>query len=150
MTDEEIKQNALKCADDFIADATFKRYMRDTYIAGAHSRDEEIKELKEEIESLKEQYNSCFDGFSKRGTKLKELLKENVKLSNPLISVKDRLPEESRKHMGRLSDTVFVITDKGDGTSARYDWSTKTWCPAKILQGHITNWMPIPQIKKGE
>lgn len=40
----------------------------------------EVKELKEEIEFLQEQYKSCFDGFLKRGTKLGELMKENVKL----------------------------------------------------------------------
>lgn len=69
---------------------------------------------------------------------------------NPWISVEERLPEESREHRGWLSDTVFVVTNKGDGTSARYDIATKTWCPAKILQGSITHWMPILQIKKGE
>ena len=42
-----------------------------------------IKEkLKEEIESLQEQYKTCFDGFEKRGTKLGELMMENVKLRN--------------------------------------------------------------------
>lgn len=69
---------------------------------------------------------------------------------NPWISVKERLPEESKKHKGWLSDTVFVATNRNDGTSARYDHATKTWCPAKILQGKITRWMPIPQIAKGE
>lgn len=146
MTNEEIKQNALKCADDFIADATFKRYIRDTYIAGAHSRDEEIKELKEEIESLKEQYNSCFDGFSKRGTKLGELIKENVKLSNPWISVEDRIPEEYEivfvsfgedkhfKGIGYISDAIDEV------------WYLERW-------GHrddVTHWMSIPELKKGE
>lgn len=68
---------------------------------------------------------------------------------SPWISVEDRLPEESEKHKGWLSDTVFVVTNQGDGTSARYDLATKTWCPAKILRGHITHWMPIPGLSKG-
>lgn len=42
----------------------------------------EVKKLKEEIESLQEQYKTCFDGFEKRGTKLGELMMENVKLRN--------------------------------------------------------------------
>lgn len=44
----------------------------------------EVKELKEEIKSLQEQYKSCFDGFLKRGTKLGELMKENVKLKKSI------------------------------------------------------------------
>lgn len=44
----------------------------------------EVKELKEEIESLQEQYKSCFNGFVKRGTKLGELMKENVELKKKI------------------------------------------------------------------
>ena len=82
MTEEQIKQNAEAYASklverDYHEDIWLDLY--DAYIAGAHSRDEEIKELKEEIESLQEQYDSLFDGFSKRGKKLGELMKENVK-----------------------------------------------------------------------
>lgn len=65
---------------------------------------------------------------------------------NPWTSVVDSLPQESKKYKGCLSDTVFVMTNKNDGTSARYDHATKTWCPAKILQGSITHWMPIPEV----
>lgn len=63
---------------------------------------------------------------------------------SPWISVDERLPKESEKHRGSFSDAVFVVTNQGDGTSARYDYATKTWCPAKILRGHITRWMPMP------
>lgn len=149
MTDEQIKQNAeeyilplkgLPGADENI---TFIAAIREAHIAGAHSCNEEIKELQTELESLRK-------GFYERGDKLKMLMLENNKLRNPWISVEDRLPEESKKYKGWLSDTVFVVTNKDDGTSARYDHATKTWCPAKILQGSITHWMPIPQIEKGE
>lgn len=50
------------------------------YCNSINKHRKEVKELKEEIESLQEQYKSCFNGFSKRGTKLGELMKENVKL----------------------------------------------------------------------
>lgn len=175
----EIKQNALKAEKEH---GNFNyQYQGEAfnkgYIAGAHSRDEEIKELKEEIESLKEQYNSCFEGFSKRGTKLGELMKENVKLNNPWISVEDRLPEKNC--------TVFVTTNGLDEDVAHFRVKSKRFITVakekqKLLKKEestgsysicgdcikeeryyskgereditdsVTHWMPIPELKKGE
>ena len=100
MIEEQIKQNAEAYATKNYGEYDEHDYTdhsgsnmchavsEKAFIAGAHSRDEEIKELKEEIESLQEQYNICFDGFTKRGTKLGELMKENVKLRNLILKVK--------------------------------------------------------------
>jgi hypothetical protein len=136
MTDEQIKQNAIKAAADFKDWHHPQMSFYDGYIAGAHSRDEEINKLQEEnlhMESLLSMHRKMTGEYE---LKLQ-------KLCDPWISVEDRLPEESKKYKGWLSDTVFVVTNKDDGTSARYDHATKTWCPAKILQGSITHWMPI-------
>jgi len=136
MTEEQIKQNAIKAAADFKDWHHPQMSFYDGYIAGAHSRDEEINKLQEEnlhMESLLSMHRKMTGEYE---LKLQ-------KLCDPWISVEDRLPEESKKYKGWLSDTVFVVTNKDDGTSARYDHATKTWCPAKILQGSITHWMPI-------
>lgn len=133
MTDEQIKQNAEEYYDKLdlitIEVENEPNSIVEAYVAGAHNRNEEIEMWKRVVE---------------------ERQLEIEKLRNPLISVTDQLPEKSKKYKGWLSDTVFVITNKNDGTSARYDHETKTWCPAKILQGSIAHWMPIPELKKGE
>lgn len=76
MTEEQIKQNAEKYAlkKTLISTDSFHG-MVENYLAGAHSRDEEIKELKTELESIRK-------GFYERGDKLKELMPANNKLRN--------------------------------------------------------------------
>ncbi len=144
MTDEQIKQNAEAYADKAAPITEQKRGIplaihtaaEVAYLAGAHSRDREVMDLEHLLKAER--------------TTNKVLAESNEKLRNPWISVEERLPQESKKYKGWLSDIVFVITNKNDGTSARYDHATKTWCPAKILQGSITHWMPILEVKKGE
>lgn len=156
MTDEQIKQNAEHHIRELGVQGESRYFEMNGYIAGAHSRDEEIKELKEEIESLKEQYNSCFEGFSKRGTKLRELMKENVKLSNPWISVEDGLPEEDKEEE-YWSVEVYVRNEYGGTTAACYNYKRKEWHltygrleGGSLIHTNITHWMPIPELKKGE
>lgn len=62
MTEEQIKQNAIKAATEFKNWRHPQISFYDGYIAGAHSRDEEIKELETELESLRK-------GFYERGDK---------------------------------------------------------------------------------
>lgn len=128
MTDKEIKQNAEEYANSMYDKQYQSELWKECYtihIAGSHSRDEEVKRLYNRLEHFRSIINN---------------------LRNPWISVEDSLLQESKKYKGWLSDTVFVMTNKNDGTSARYDHATKTWCPAKILQGSITHWMPIPEV----
>lgn len=79
MTEEQIKQNACEYAS--IGRGAFQTYeeyaqLRDAFIAGAHSRDEEIERLKE----IRDEY---LYGFKKAD-------KELQNLRNPWISVKDK------------------------------------------------------------
>ena len=149
MTDEQIRQNAEKYADQFIS-RCFCGEWKDVvlyFTAGAHSRDEEIKELKEEIESLKENEKELFDGFKKRGTKLGELMKENVKLRNPWISVENRLPEEDKDVFVRkiCTNGIFYLVGKVLNGGKWYCYGFG-WQDADA----ITHWMPIPELKKGD
>ena len=165
MTDEQTKQNAEEYAKKIYHYTVGKAAAIRDFIAGAHSLDDEIKELKEEIESLQEQYNTCFDGFTKRGTKLGELMKENVKLRNdnkdleqalacaedvvdiqrkelkqlrnPCISVEERLPEEPL--------TICAVWLKGDDLVPHislYDSGRFLLLP---VDATVTHWMPIPE-----
>lgn len=146
MTNEEIKQNAEAYANKKAEKvANFQRNpVVEDFIAGAHSRDEEIEELQEELESLQEQYDSLLDGFSKRGTKLGELMKENVKLRNPWISVKDRLPK------GEEVLTFKIVCTSNGVNIARYDESDGLWKEfGKGAKINVTHWMPIPKLPKG-
>lgn len=152
MTEEQIKQNAEDYINEntqgVVIDANIRNFLLDVYLAGAHSIDEEIKELKEEIESLQEQYNTCFDGFTKRGAKLGELMKENVKLRNSWISVEDRLPEKLENDCA----SYYVLT-RIDGPRQiwymvnRYNYDIKSW---EGCNNNTTHWMPITELKKGE
>lgn len=162
MTEEQIKQNALEYAIDNYGEYDEHDYTdhsgsnmchavsEKAFIAGAHSRDAEIKMLQDMCEKLSVANKRLEDAVAMRdkriaaySTAVDMASVENAILRDRWISVDDRLPEIDDSHKTLLSKTVFVKTYKGDGTSARYDHATKTWCPAKILQGLITHWMPI-------
>lgn len=124
--------------------------VRSSFREGAHSRDAEIKMLQDMCEKLSVANKRLEDAVALRdkriaaySTAVDMVSVENAILRDRWISVDDRLPEVDDSHKTLLSKTVFVKTYKGDGTSARYDHATKTWFPAKILQGLITHWMPI-------
>ena len=86
MTDEQIKQNTEAYADKAAPITEQKTGIplaihtaaKVAYLAGAHSRDEEIKELEERIKAL--------------DMNLVEQQLENQQLRNPWISVEERLP----------------------------------------------------------
>ena len=60
MTEEQIKQKAEEyCNENFSPlDVDRRQYAEEDFIAGYHSRDEEIEQLKTEIEELKKKINS--------------------------------------------------------------------------------------------
>ena len=77
MTDEQIKQKAEAYAKErCIRYNEQYGYCYDAFIAGAHSRDEEIEELKKQIERLSQREQMLFD-------REVELIAENDKFENP-------------------------------------------------------------------
>ena len=136
---------------------------RDAFIAGAHSRDEEITRLSAEIED---------DNYV-----ISKLREELNKLRNPWISVEDRLPKENCVVFVSLGETEYlsahyrakskrfitVSKDKQTLVEVRKSSATYTTCGDCIKEERlysegqredvtslVTHWMPIPEIKKGE
>ena len=70
MTDEQIKQNAEEYAEqnkvNFSEDKNFEVYdydeQKEAYLAGAHSRDEEIGELMKRIDELEDEVAQLING----------------------------------------------------------------------------------------
>lgn len=105
MTEEQIKHNAERYANRYeirgTSDGEF-RYIdkKDAYIAGAHSRDEEVLKLLKSQENIEE------------------------KPSNQWISVKDRLP---KKKDGKIRSDVVLVTLGQYWTMAEYHFGDKRW-----------------------
>jgi hypothetical protein len=105
MTEEQIKHNAERYANRYeirgTSDGEF-RYIdkKDAYIAGAHSRDEEVLKLLKSQENIDE------------------------KPSNQWISVKDRLP---KKKDGKIRSDVVLVTLGQSWTVAEYHFGDKRW-----------------------
>lgn len=103
MTEEMIKQNADAYAStkemhsprsqDVELD---KLMIIEDYIAGAHSRDEEIEKIKEGKCSLRRSLHRRISALVKEIDGLEDELK---KLRNPWISVEERLPQKINKFM---------------------------------------------------
>ena len=152
MTNEQIREAAAKyIVEDFEPTGVITEDRLKCYIAGAHSRDEEIEELQEELESIRR-------GFYERGDKLKELMLANNKLRNPWISVEERLPEESQivfVHMKGGSFDSALYTSGAFERSLQLKFGMKdegytiiSW--EQKFKSNITHWMPIPELKNGE
>lgn len=143
MTDEQIKQNADEYAlkRTLVSTDSFHG-MVENYLAGAHSRDEEIKELNNLLEARRE---SLFQS-TKRIT---ELEMENNQLHNPWISVEERLPEKI-KNKG-VSKYVFVTWPDGTRGEAYYNYEEYKAPRWEIKGAGIMEpeyWMPIPKLKE--
>lgn len=155
MTGEQIKQNAIKAATKFKDWHHPQMSFYNGYIAGAHSRDEEIKELKHIINEQDGVICSldCEDRMSiiKQRDKF---IEENKQLRNPWVSVEDRLPE---KGADNISIPVAAITNKGYWFKGQYDYDNKDWFfsedPDHLdfeTDEFVTNWMLMPELKKGK
>ena len=119
MTDEQIKQNAEKYADQFVS-RCFCGEWKDVvlnFTAGAHSLDNEIYDLKQDIEGLQKMVKMRSDAFECA-------LKEIDRLSNPWISVEDRLPEGDADN---ISIPVVARTNRGYWFKGQYDHNNKDW-----------------------
>ncbi len=119
MTEEQIKHNAEQYANRYEIRGTSNgefRYMdkKEAYIAGAHSRDEEINLLRTTLQSEQEQSHEH----------IIELQKELNKLRNPWISVKERLP---KKKDGKIRSDAVLVTLGQSWTVAEYHFGDKRW-----------------------
>ena len=129
MTEEQIKHNAEEYANRYEIRGTNNgefRYMdkKDAYIAGAHSRDEEIEVLKKKLEDitiLKDFFASSLDIYDKDNRELQNELNIHC---NQWISVKDRLP---KKKDGKIRSDVVLVTLGQSWTVAEYHFGDKRW-----------------------
>jgi len=147
MTNEQIKQKAFDEAVKYSSLGYEQTPFADGYIAGAHSRDEEIDELKGEIERQKAII--AIDDLNE-----KALRKELDQLRNPWISVKEMLPDEGQAVIVRLAFGA------GNHAACNYINGQFVWAlcietsnvniQSRLKLPAITHWMPIPQIEKGE
>jgi hypothetical protein len=173
MTKEQIKQNANDYThtsdhnwtwdDSGESRVDISVEVSEAFIAGAHSRDGEIYDLKRDIEDLQKMVKMRSDAFE---CARKEIDRSN----NPWISVEERLPPRdvalifpthSIPVIGMIGNSTDIIH-----TGMRYDYSSKEWCygftPMRkygankddlLISGDtlpVTHWMPIPELKKGE
>lgn len=138
MTEEQIKQNAEAYAKNSPnRDAECVIEKKYAYLAGAHSRDEEITAL-----------NDLLDVYEQ----------ELDKLRNPWISVEDRLPEEFQMVIVRMqggSVDSAIYTNGAFERNLQLKFGMKdNGCTVISWQqkftSNITHWMPIPELKGGE
>lgn len=146
MTDEEIKQNAEEYANSMYGKKYQNELWKECYmihIAGAHSRDEEIKHLEEHLERT-----SC-DIITYKA-QVEQLIEQ---LRNPWISVDERLPEED---VYNISIPVVAITNNGYWFKGHYNYNNEDWLFSEgtdfdfLDDEFVTHWMHIPELKKGE
>ena len=129
MTEEQIKHNAEEYANRYEIRGTSNgefRYMdkKDAYIAGAHSRDEEIEGLKKKLEDitiLKDFFASSLDIYDKDNRELQDEL--NIH-RNKWISVNERLP---KRKDGKIRSDVVLVTFRQSWTVAEYHFGDKRW-----------------------
>lgn len=135
MTEEQIQQNAEDYINEntqgVVIEANVRNFLLDVYLAGAHSRDEEIGTL---------------EGLLK-------IREHELKLRNPWISVEERLPgksrglyklEEDEQHKHVLFRTRNGLTFSGY-LDAEEIWRDERSLPVYfITSSPVTHWMPIP------
>jgi len=166
MTKKQIILNADVYANNIDKGRSQHRYLliREAYIEGAYSRDEEVENLENALHSVNEYCH--------------QLRNKVYELSNPWISVEKRLPEENCVVFVSLDGTeylsahfrvkskrfVTVSKDKQTLVEVRKSSATYSVCGDCIkeeplyskgeredITSLVTHWMPIlPKLKKGE
>lgn len=148
MTDEEIKLNAEEYGNtrkytlDELNNSilTVEEVVRLSFIAGAHSRDEEIKHLEEQLE------RTACDMIAYKA--------QVEQLCNLWISVKNRLPEKTKgvfscevRELER--DKIVYYKDTRGYIHTGYLNATNHWRDLdrdNTAIHTVTHWMPIPEI----
>lgn len=114
MTDEQIKQNAEAYMSSDIGIIRKEKY--EAYIEGAHSLDEEIKELEERIKVL--------------DMNLVEQQLENQHLLNPWIKPSEQMPVDG--------DDIVYLLYGGKAGRMKYHSTYEKW-----LLESATHWMKV-------
>ena len=145
MTDEQIRQNAEKYAKQFLEpyDEEYApiKYVtaQMAHIEGAHSRDNEIEILQNQIDELSEQL---------------KMNAENIqKLLNPWISVKERLPNYPESEYD--IDNTYLVRREGGSIAfpAIFRRNGKWYIYDNMQAAEIIApdyWMPMSKLMKGE
>ena len=126
MTEEQIKQNAETYARQ-VTNSNSKKELCTTindFIAGAHSRDEEIEQLKNDYH-----YMFC------------ELVNKVEQLRNPWISGEKHPTDVTKDYLLKYEDGSHIVAMWDSGM-----WMSKDLHPLK----NPKKWIPIPELKKGE
>lgn len=147
MTNEQIEQNATNFAINETNGIAIKFFpCKNGYIAGAHSRDEEIGRMNTTIRLY--------------AIQIAQLRKEIEQLRNPWISVKDRLPEKA-KGLYKLEEDEhhkMVLFKTANGRlyigylDAEEIWRAftvpyKGACPIdRFTWSRVAHWMPMPKV----
>ena len=152
MIEEQIKQNAEVWAEEHKMRTDFgygwpetydTKQQADAYIAGAHSRDEEIKELEQALAFTEDVVDAQ--------------KKELDQLRNPWISVEERLPEKTKGVFScevrelEKDKIVFYKDERGyihtGYLNANNHWRDLDRDNTAIYT--VTHWAPIHELKKG-
>lgn len=153
MTEEQIKQNAEAYAIENYGEYDEHDYTdhsgsnmchvvsEKAFIAGAHSRDEEIKELKERLKFADESIADADKWIAKYKLEL-------YKLRNPWIRVNDKLPEEDPDDKGYSVEVLGLFPD-GNTSKCFCSIEEGIWLIEGLTCDKPTHWTPIPQLKKG-
>lgn len=155
MTDEEIKQNAGIFAsfgrESFQPQKEYELLV-EGYIAGAHSRDEEIEKLKERLMLADESIADADKWIAKYKLDIANLEAKLDQLRNPWISVKERRPNYPESEYD--IDNMYLVCREGNSIAfpAIFRRNGKWYIYDNMQTVEIIApdyWMPMP-VKKGE
>jgi hypothetical protein len=137
MTNEQIKQNAEKYADKLYEDGRCTEStaptIQEIYIAGAHSRDEELENLQIRVSMWKHEAEVA--------------AKELSRLRNPWKDASVEKPPHDPDCDDETSIYVIVRQEQGNVLEAYYDYDNNDWRDREHnwrLQDP-THWMTIPE-----
>lgn len=165
MTHKQIEQKAYDYLDNLNRSGIILtgNEVYNAYIAGAHSRDEEIRELNDMVDTYREEISQLYK-------RCNNLFFENNQLRNPWISVEDRLPERYGKYYviaGGEFDMAFymksgkwttaykekiyigshtiVAIDEENGNEKEFEIPDFSYVHTNLTD-IVTHWMPIPEL----
>lgn len=118
MTDEQIIQNAIKAATEFKDWYHPQMSFYDGYIAGAHSRDEEISRIQESLD---------------------ECRRTLFQLCNPWRNAKTDLPKDMKPVVGYDDGRIDIY---------EYSPEENIWSIGMLISDAPEYWMPIPELSK--
>ena len=146
MTEEQIKQNAEAYADSMIEIRGELEWCatRDDFIAGAHSRDEEI----EHLARIATTYKVDAQDTVAECERLHDIIDQ---LRNPWHKTPPSTPD---KEAGRTEGEKYIVSVNGEIHKATYEgygrWTLENGKFETENKFTEVYWMPIPEYKKGE